>query len=823
MTSEQLEKIKKDLTVLTDEAEGTQSISLDLINICDPDNDGTVKKLNKSPEEIMDDIANKIDNDDVIVYTVIEFGDDYVLGDKLKYRLEIKPGPIKIGDIIATIEQNGVTKKIRSKFEGIVLGQDKKYEHLYPEADRHIIIKEVKQCKLDEKLSLEDLADKFPDTGDFNYNPENPDDPLVKIQEKFKLNSELYTLIKDNLCESVLPRILCNRYKGNSSTYNDSLPNGLERFENYYYHKGSVTPLFDKHPEPNDKGYYKKSDIAFCKSNTPLGNILQQYTDIDVNTNIFWSDIFQALCSEENIEKCKDEQSKSGVDIAKLNKIGDDIQTIRECYINAIIDQYNESVSYVKRDSDYSDCKFLASPNDSILISQTNSTYYYINLLTRLNMPSDSTYGTKYRELLNEIIRIRQSCEYYSKTQLIADFNSLFTERVRKKLGGDNTYSYSMIMEKYGKEEKTITFDDAKTLMSEYFGSDVPFIDDLVNMLVFISQMESKKSYYMTYDETYYDETTDNKGNKKYTLKTNYAYELVKDENRKLSEFWAEVIALYKDCAIEKCKKELLDYIAGQTGTNADGNSETTYVFADYPPVQQITVNNQLYDLYVFENRIEIDDSGNDDNNGNNINDADEPQRGEITVFDCEYWYLYFALATVISLPLVMDWADGLDIPTPVGLLSIPLPGIYICIACLPIKFLNIVVVFGLAIRGMWIFPIILVVNLSSTAINFLIPIKIAVEKLKEIFSLRLSSMEQSISDIADVLIYQLEEQNKQYRIQNKQYEVYKAALKSQQLENKALIKKGFKEAYMADADHRQVITRLEKLKDVPFKEEFEE
>ena len=60
MTSEQLEKIKKDLTVLTDEAEGTQSISLDLINICDPDNDSTVKKPDKSPEEIMDDIANKL-------------------------------------------------------------------------------------------------------------------------------------------------------------------------------------------------------------------------------------------------------------------------------------------------------------------------------------------------------------------------------------------------------------------------------------------------------------------------------------------------------------------------------------------------------------------------------------------------------------------------------------------------------------------------------------------------------------------------------------------------------------------------------------------
>ena len=54
MTQEQLEKIKRDLTVFTDEAEGTQSISLDLINICDPD--GSVMPLRKSPEEIFKDV-----------------------------------------------------------------------------------------------------------------------------------------------------------------------------------------------------------------------------------------------------------------------------------------------------------------------------------------------------------------------------------------------------------------------------------------------------------------------------------------------------------------------------------------------------------------------------------------------------------------------------------------------------------------------------------------------------------------------------------------------------------------------------------------------
>ena len=125
---------------------------------------------------------------------------------------------------------------------------------------------------------------------------------------------------------------------------------------------------------------------------------------------------------------------------------------------------------------------------------------------------------------------------------------------------------------------------------------------------------------------------------------------------------------MYNDCSIEKCKKELLDYIAKQTGTNVDGNSESVFVDAEWPEKQTITVNNQDYNLYVFENRVKIEEPTGDETEPSNdedakLKEADEPRPGEITIFDCEYWYVYFALATVISLPLVMDWADGLDIP----------------------------------------------------------------------------------------------------------------------------------------------------------------
>ena len=816
MTQEQLEKIKRDLTVFTDEAEGTQSISLDLINICDPD--GSVMPLRKSPEEIFKDVENALDSDNVTIYNVIEFGDDYVLGDKLSYKLEVKPGPIKIGESIATIVQNGVNKKIKSKFNGVVMGNDESFTTLFPNANRHIIIKEEHECKLDDTVTLENLAEKFPDSGGFNYNPNNPDDPLVKIQEKFKLNSELYNLIKDNLCESVLPTILCNR-PNNIQNDNDSEtilpPVGIELFNDFLYYDGDVSSTHDIKPEAP----YKKTEVAsYAKSigGNTLGNILSYILDTDIKTDLFWTDIFQDLCSEENIEKCKNDKSKTGVDIDKLNKIADNVQNVREYYIQSIIDQYNSIKTLLPCNSNYDDCKYLAYTNSEYFKSGTLCNNYYVNLLSRVIVAPESKYGAMYKDLLTNIINTREAYEFYSKNKLIYDFNNA----VKDRLGLQYEDYYKIILETFKSDEKNLTFDDAKNIISGFTDKKSIFIDDLVNICMFITTMRKDINEYAEFgDDSYYDE--------EHKLKDNYAYELVKDENRKLTEFWTEIIRLYNDCSIEKCKKELLDYIAKQTGTNVDGNSESVFVDAEWPAKQTITVNNQDYNLYVFENRVKIEEPTGDETEPSNdedakLKEADEPRPGEITIFDCEYWYVYFALATVISLPLVMDWADGLDIPTPAGIISIPLPGIYICIACLPIKMFNIVIVFGLAIRGMWIFPIILIVNMSSTAINFLLPLKIAVEKLKEIFSQRLSSMENTIADVADVLIYQLEEQNKQYRIQNKQYEVYKAALKSQQVKNKALIDKGFKEAYMADADHRQVITRMEKLKDVPVKKEFE-
>ena len=68
-------------------------------------------------------------------------------------------------------------------------------------------------------------------------------------------------------------------------------------------------------------------------------------------------------------------------------------------------------------------------------------------------------------------------------------------------------------------------------------------------------------------------------------------------------------------------------------------------------------------------------------------------------------------------------------------MLSTPLPAIYLPIAPpVMIPVVNVLMVFGIALRGIWPAPIILMVNLSSSDIDVMVFIKIALEIAKDIF-----------------------------------------------------------------------------------------
>jgi hypothetical protein len=158
--------------------------------------------------------------------------------------------------------------------------------------------------------------------------------------------------------------------------------------------------------------------------------------------------------------------------------------------------------------------------------------------------------------------------------------------------------------------------------------------------------------------------------------------------------------------------------------------------------VDVINISGKTYDLYTFTHRnmppkefnlkdtplpsnmeevsTDIPDAAID---YTDIRDILGPDDKTITINDYLYWLIWFTNATLLTL-IPIYWADGFDIPTPFGPVPLPLPGIYFPIAPpVTIPFVNVTIVFGLAIRGIWFFPIVLMINLNSHDINALLPL----------------------------------------------------------------------------------------------------
>jgi hypothetical protein len=120
--------------------------------------------------------------------------------------------------------------------------------------------------------------------------------------------------------------------------------------------------------------------------------------------------------------------------------------------------------------------------------------------------------------------------------------------------------------------------------------------------------------------------------------------------------------------------------------------------------------------------------------------EVEEQKVRTITFLDFEYWQKYFTLATLICL-VPTYWNCGLDIMPYIQ--NIPLPCIFIAIKSLYIPFFNMIVVFGLAVRGMYPWPIVLYINTSNQPISILTPLVAAVERLKIVFKQKINNLEQ--------------------------------------------------------------------------------
>jgi len=274
---------------------------------------------------------------------------------------------------------------------------------------------------------------------------------------------------------------------------------------------------------------------------------------------------------------------------------------------------------------------------------------------------------------------------------------------------------------------------------------------------------------------------------------------MIKDEAKKIDEFWKKIITEYKSTYnVDKAIKDIQDYA---NGLNSN---------AKWPQSLNIKVDNTNYELYTFTNPfktpkksiaeipyVEEDMDNLEDNIKDPIIDLEDVkdirENDPITIFDYEYWLVYMLNATLFTL-IPIYWADGFDIPP--FMVPLPLPAIYLPIAPpVMIPIVNVLMVFGIALRGMWPAPIILMINLSSDDIDVMIFLKIALEIAKDIFKKIQETVENTIPMMVNQLLMGYINENEIAQKAIEKFRTYSSIIKAIPIENKALIEKQFNEA----------------------------
>ena len=303
-------------------------------------------------------------------------------------------------------------------------------------------------------------------------------------------------------------------------------------------------------------------------------------------------------------------------------------------------------------------------------------------------------------------------------------------------------------------------------------------------------------------------------------------YNLIQEESSKIKKFWNKIILEYKNCELDNCINDLTDL----------SNSFDQY--AIWPAATSITINSTEYKLYLFTNMYKNEDTPidvsigdydfpedidfpdipdeiedlNEDEVLEDLNDheLDQIEKPEITILTTEYWQKYFTLATLICL-VPTFWNCGLDIMPFIQFIR--LPCIFKAIKCVHISMFNMVIVFGIALRGMYFSPIILYLNTSDSPISILTPLVSAVDQIKTTFNDKINKLEVlPIKALTDFYINKLTDEINEIKKENIKLDNYKRAIKRIHIPKASAITKQFGQIVNPNSDFRQNIMRLETL-----------
>jgi len=159
-----------------------------------------------------------------------------------------------------------------------------------------------------------------------------------------------------------------------------------------------------------------------------------------------------------------------------------------------------------------------------------------------------------------------------------------------------------------------------------------------------------------------------------------------------------------------------------------------------------------------------------------------------VEITELKYWVRYCGIATLMTVGFL---ATGLVIAgTP-----IPLPCIYIPIYVTSIPKVKLLVVIGLAIRGIAILPMIIYVNMSSENNSAVIPVTLALMMVKDEFMAQLQKLNLCVPDLADGFSNIIKADNTRLLKEQERYKKSYAALRAVQLPSRQMIIEYFKES----------------------------
>lgn len=875
------------ITFESDEIEGKQTLDMCNLDLCSPTVKNRIKSNKKSSQSAV----------------IIEFGDEYTLGNRVEYSLNVKPGQtLNQGDIIAYIKKDGKDIPIVTQYTGVIRSTDKSnknYYNLYPQlAHRHIIIDNPIKCS----------ATK--------YDIKN----VIDIQQKFKKATELETFIINCMPLSILPSMLANASRTNPistsyDTYNEAIKqydiyineiaenlannsknikestqtskdeNGISyisieslqsikdqmlsdrkamieyaitTYENMIDERktkpiGDINYLdciglaynenaqFKRQNKDNDKIEYNNYYLNLLKS---IPETPKQSATININISDIQNEIDKMHLSTDeiangqhinmntstfntanlisNLNNIKLDENDSDSRIKEFKEIIKNIIDIRLAYekqsnatmLNAFNEYYRKTIKrltnpyndlnkriqkdnidkndsgsilkYIKKDKQYDDTSFDKDKNE--VCQQALTLFMYLN-----NADIKNT-----KQKFKSVYGIEKTYEQQEVSQVIKNTAALYINNNKKVIYNEKAY-----------ESFESLYIDIKTYISKYI------LDKEINQLddkIFNAILDSLKTQTPDIDPDIvkhiinaYKENLQIKNINKNSLnffndiaKNNIFYQMIKDEALKIEEFWKNVIIEYRTtCNTEQAIKDMSDY-ANEMNLNVI-----------WPQSININVDNTNYELYTFIDPFKKEkklpssipyDEKDIDSLENAINVVVDPndikdirQNDPITIFDYEYWLVYMLNATLFTL-IPSYWADGFDIPP--FMTPLLLPAIYLPIAPpVMIPVVNVLMVFGIALRGIWPAPIILMINLTSDNIDVMVFLKIALEIAKDIFKKIQETVENTIPMLVNEMLMGYLDENEVAQKAIEKFRTYSSIIKAIPIENKALIEKEFNEA----------------------------